>query len=88
MPSSKITNNDYKKILLFYNQKINKSAKTNKKNAEKILANKLCKCIKSFKLSSELKSIRICTSKIFKNKGLKRGKFTCKKRKTVKFIKY
>lgn len=82
-----LTNDDYKKILQYYNKEISSSIKMNKRNAEKILATKLCRCIKSFPPSKEQKSIRICTSKIFRNKGLKRGKFTCKKRNSVKLKK-
>jgi hypothetical protein len=86
MPKN-LTNKDYKSILKYYNKKISKSSKINKKNAEKILATKLCRCIKSIGTRDENKALRICTSKIFKNKGLRRGKFTCKKRQHVSIIK-
>ena len=79
----KLSNKDYKNILKFYGKKISKSSKTNKVNAEQILATKLCRCIKSIKTFDENKALRICTSKIFQNKGLRRGKFTCKKRQSV-----
>ena len=82
MPKN-LTNKDYKSILKFYNKKISSSAKINKKKAEKILATKLCRCIKSIKTTNENKATRICTSKIFQIKGLRRGKFTCKKRQNV-----
>jgi hypothetical protein len=85
--STNLTNKDYKNILKYYNKNISKSSKTNKRNAEKILATKLCRCIKSFNTSDESKGIRICTSKIFQNRGLKRGKFTCKKKYTIKLRK-
>jgi len=78
-----LTDKDYKNILIFYNKKISKSSKINKQNAEKILATKLCRCIKTIKTSDENKATRICTSKIFQKKGLRRGKFTCKKRQSV-----
>ena len=80
----KLNNKDYKSILTFYNKSISNSAKTNKKKAEKILATKLCRCIKSVGTFNESKALRICTSKIFQNKKLRRGKFTCKKRQHVK----
>jgi hypothetical protein len=86
MPKN-LTNKDYKSILKFYNKKISKSSKINKKNAEKILATKLCRCIKSIGTRDENKALRICTSKIFKTKGLRRGKFTCKKRQHVSITK-
>lgn len=82
MPKN-LTNKDYKSILKFYNKKISKSSKINKQKAEKILATKLCRCIKSIGTRDENKALRICTSKIFQIKGLKRGKFTCKKRQHV-----
>lgn len=82
MPKN-LTNKDYKSILIFYNKKISRSSKINKKNAEKILATKLCRCIKSIGTKDEDKATRICTSKIFQAKGLRRGKFTCKKRQKV-----
>ena len=82
MPKN-LTNKDYKSILKFYNKKISKSSKINKQKAEKILATKLCRCIKSIGTIDENKALRICTSKIFQIKGLRRGKFTCKKRQRV-----
>lgn len=82
MPKN-LTNKDYKSILKFYNKKISTSSRVNKKTAETILATKLCRCIKSIGTRDENKALRICTSKIFQTKGLRRGKFTCKKRQTV-----
>jgi hypothetical protein len=82
-----LTNNDYKSILKFYNKSISKSIRMNKKNAEQILATKLCRCIKSVGTFDETKALRICTSKIFQNKKLRRGKFTCKKRQHVNITK-
>jgi hypothetical protein len=82
MPKN-LTNKDYKSILKFYNKKISSSSKINKQKAEKILATKLCRCIKSIGIRDENKATRICTSKIFQTKGLRRGRFTCKKRQNV-----
>ena len=60
------------------------------KEAEKILSDKLCRCIKSVNkkgaLDNEPRSIGICTKTIFNNKGLTRGKFKCKK--PTKFVKF
>ena len=86
MPKN-LTNKDYISILKFYNKKVSTSFRINKKKAEKILATKLCRCIKSIKTTDENKATRICTSKIFQTKGLRRGKFTCKKRQTIKVTK-
>lgn len=86
MPKN-LTNKDYKSILKFYNKKISTSSRVNKKKAEKILATKLCRCIKSIGTRDENKAVRICSSKIFKAKGLRRGRFTCKKRQHVSITK-
>ena len=76
---SELTSNDYKKILEFYGKNIPKSKRLLKMQAEKIISNKLCRCIKKFDKKNEAKSIGICTKTVINNKGLKRGKFTCKK---------
>jgi len=80
---SKITRGDYKKILSYYKMRLPKKNKTLKQKAEKLLATKLCKCIKKVGLKNEQRSIAICTNSIFTRKGLRRGKFTCKKRARV-----
>jgi hypothetical protein len=80
---SKITTGDYKKILSFYKMRLPKKNKTLKEKAEKILGTKLCKCIKKVGLKNEPRSIAICSRSIFTRKGLRRGKFTCKKRARV-----
>lgn len=77
--------NDYIKILEYYRLPVAKNItlKQVKTKAEKILAKKLCKCIKKVqtkrRFSSEAKAIGICTDTIFVRKGLKRNNFTCKK---------
>jgi hypothetical protein len=59
--------------------------------AENILSEKLCRCIKKVDENDEKKSIAICTKTIFNRKGLKRGKFNCKvkdnKKQSVKITK-
>ena len=82
-----LTNNDYISILKFYNIHIPKSKRILKNIAEKIMAEKLCKCIKKIDPINETKSIGICTKSIFNNKGYTRGKFQCKKKQSVKFRK-
>jgi hypothetical protein len=84
---SKLSINDYKQILEFYNIPIPKSKKLLKVEAEKIMANKLCRCIKKIDPEFEEKSIGICTKTIFNNKGYTRGKFKCKGKKYVTFRK-
>jgi hypothetical protein len=87
--------NDYIKILDYYNIPINSSdtSKQIKNKAEKILAEKLCKCIKKVKNSdgdniesntdsndvNESRAIAICNDTIFRRKGIRHSNFTCKK---------
>jgi len=85
--SVKLTNNDYTDILHFYKMRIPRSSRLLKQQAEKIIANKLCKCIKKLDPENEAKSIGICTKTIINNKGYKRGIFKCKPRRTVKLSK-
>ncbi len=80
---SELTNNDYRKILSFYNKSIPKSKRLLKQQAEKVLATKLCKCIKKVDKNLEARAIGICTKTIINNKGFKRGKFTCKKKQSI-----
>jgi hypothetical protein len=84
---SQLTIKDYKSILEYYNEKIPKSNRLLKINAEKILVTKLCKCIKKVDKGNESRAIGICTKTVINNKGLTRGKFTCKKKKTIKLKK-
>ena len=86
---SQLTINDYKHILEFYNKHIPKSQILIKKQAEHILATKLCKCIKkiNLKIKNEPRAIGICTKTIFGRKGYTRSKFTCKKKQLVEFKK-
>lgn len=80
---SELTNNDYKHILAFYNKPIPKSNRLLKIQAEKMLATKLCKCIKKVDRQNEARAIGICTKTIINNKGFTRGKFTCKKKESI-----
>jgi len=84
---SKLNNNDYKQILEYYNEPIPTSKSLIKLNAEKILASKLCKCIKKLDTKNEAKAIGICTKTVINNKGLIRGEFKCKKNSTIKLKK-
>lgn len=86
MPTQ-LTNNDYVSILQYYNINIPNSKRLLKKQAEHIMADKLCKCIKKIEPINKAKSIGICTKTIFNRKGYTRGKFECKKKQTVNFRK-
>lgn len=78
-----LTNKDYTKILAYYNIIIPKSKRLIKKKAEKILSEKLCRCIKKLDPVNEAKSIGICTKTIINTKGLTRGKFKCKGKQMI-----
>jgi hypothetical protein len=89
--SNELKNKDYINILKFYKLNIPKSKRLLKQQAENILSEKLCRCIKKVDENDEKKSIAICTKTIFNRKGLKRGKFNCKvkdnKKQSVKITK-
>jgi hypothetical protein len=80
---TELTINDYKRILEFYKKPIPKSKRVMKINAENLLVNKLCRCIKKVDKKNESRGIGVCTKTIINNKGFKRGKFTCKKKQTI-----
>lgn len=92
----KLTRSDYIKILHHYQPASRKmrrgtaaiSTKTAKERAHRILADKLCRCIKSSSASStssasslideEGRRIAYCTRSIFNTRGLRRHGFRCK----------
>ena len=86
---TELTNNDYKHILEYYKISIPKSKRLLKINAEKIMSEKLCRCIKKIAPTekNESRAIGICTKTIFNKKGYTRGKFKCKGKSSVKFNK-
>jgi hypothetical protein len=84
---TELTNKDYTFILEYYKKSIPKSKRLLKIEAEKILATKLCKCIKKINPKNEAKSIGICTESVINRKGYRRGIFTCKKKPTVQIKK-
>jgi hypothetical protein len=75
---STLNNIDYRQILEYYNKSIPKSNRLLKLQAEKILGDKLCRCIKKIEPKNEARSIGICTKTILNKKGYTRGKFSCK----------
>ena len=87
MVKNTLENDEFVSILTYYNIYIPKSKRLLKMKAEHIMAEKLCKCIKKIDPVNEAKSIGICTKTIFNRKGYTRGKFTCKKKRTVTFRK-
>ena len=81
----KLTNRDYKNILQFYKQKIPKSSGNLELQAERLLGEKLCRCITKLGPTNKNRSIGICTKTVINNKGYTRGKFSCKKKSVAKW---
>lgn len=77
-----LTNADYTSILNYYKIPISKNmTKEDIKNeAEKILASKLCKCIKKVdkKGKSESRAISLCRNAVIQKKGYEIFRFSCK----------
>jgi len=78
---TKLTNTDYRKIINYYN--IDTTNKTNREItniATKLLAEKLCRCIKKVDKSSnnEARAIAICKTNVLHKKGVDAAKFYCK----------
>jgi hypothetical protein len=79
----KLTHSDYKKILHHYqrNHLTFGNNKSVKERAHRILAQKLCRCIKSNNSKQNLdegRRIAYCTRSIFNSKGLRSHGFRCK----------
>jgi hypothetical protein len=86
----KLTHGDYMKILHHYQgsdhghghgRVTRKNRKSVKERAHRILADKLCRCIKATSSSSsgdEGRRIAYCTRSIFNTKGLRSHGFQCK----------
>jgi len=77
----KLTRSDYMKILHHYQRDHPRGRKTAsvKQRAHRILAEKLCKCIKSNGSTiDEGRRIGYCTRSIFNSRGLRSHGFRCK----------
>ena len=83
-----LSKQDYMQLLEYYaiQTKSNASLSSLKKAAEKIIAQKLCSCVKKVpnKNQPESRSIGICNYSIIQRKNLKINGFTCKKKMTLK----
>ena len=80
-----MTHKDNLAILAFYGENTSAiSKKEAKKAAEKMLAEKLCRCIKKVRKSKrrddESRAIAICTDSVLGKKDLRSHGFRCKKR--------
>ena len=95
---SGLDKNDYINILKYYDiDYTSKNTRGIKNMAEKILAEKLCKCIKKVNTNNnESRAIALCKTSVLHKKGIKNFKFTCKKKRiflsrkgsTLKLVKY
>ena len=83
-----LTQKDFRTILKHYKLKVPRSKKKTRKKAAKVLAGKLCRCIKKVgkkgkkrktKKYNKKAATAICTSSIFKKRGLVHSRFNCKK---------
>jgi len=83
-----LSKQDYKQLLNYYSiqTKSDASLSSLKKAAEKIIAQKLCSCVKKVpnKNQPESRAIGICNHSIIQRKNLKINGFTCKKKMTLK----
>lgn len=78
----KLTKRDYRKITKFY-----KSKKHTRKNALKTISRKFCSCVEKVKAKKKGEAIGICTKSVINRKGFKRGKFSCKRKPSIKLYK-
>jgi hypothetical protein len=77
----KLNKKDYIAILNYYNiSSGNLSSKALKERSEKILATKLCRCIKKVdpEVNDKPRAIAICINSVLNKKNLKGPRFTCK----------
>lgn len=87
----KLTRGDYLKILHHYQPRTHKitlskmTTKSVKEDAHRILAEKLCRCLKKSTRtanSEEGRRIAYCTRSIFNNRGMRQHGFRCKTQTT------
>lgn len=95
-----LSQKDFKTILEYYGKKIPSSAKQIREEAENILSQKLCRCIKKVKKTqriTESQSTGICKTSVLHKKNVGIYGFQCKKNhsfhkfpnsKTMKMKKY
>ena len=79
-----LTQKDFIAILQYYDKKIPSSTKKLKEEAEKLLSQKLCRCIKKVKKSqkiTESQSTGICKTSVLHKKNVAIHGFQCKKNK-------
>ena len=83
---TKLTISDYRKILKHYNMKIPRNSQLLREKATSLLANKLCRCIKSVgkTMKNETQALKICRNSVLKRRRITVKRFQCQKR--AKFL--
>lgn len=87
-----LSREDYELIIRHYGRRIPRTRRGRgdlrkmKRVVNNIMINKLCRCIKAV-TKKEKAAVAICTKSIFKNRGLKHFRFTCKKKRSLRFKK-
>ena len=83
----RLTNKDYITILKYYKKTIPKTTIMLKTQAETIMNQKLCRCIKKVgkqrKQENERRDIGICRKSVISRKNLNIYKFKCKNKKVL-----
>ena len=80
-----LTRKDHQAVLSYYGIDHSKMGlKRMRKEAEDVLAGKLCRCIKKVDPEDEKKSIAVCRKSILARKGIDMYGFSCKKKPQLK----
>jgi len=85
----KLSEKDHELIIQHYGKVLPKTKRAKKSKAERLVAHKLCSCIKKITKKSRKKPVRaraigICSYAVVKNRGMKHHGFTCSKRSKIK----
>ena len=80
---------DHELIIEHYGKVIPRTKRGKKSKAERLVAQKLCSCIKKVLKKSRKKALRaraigICSYSVVKNRGMKHHGFTCSKKSKIK----
>ena len=84
-----LSEKDHELIIQHYGKVIPRTKKAKKSKAERLVAQKLCSCIKKITKKSRKKPLRaraigICSYSVVKNRGMKHHGFTCSKKSKIK----
>ncbi len=84
-----LSEKDHELIIQHYGKVIPRTKRGKKSKAERLVAQKLCSCIKKITKKSRKKPVRsraigICSYSVVKNRGMKHHGFTCSKKSKIK----